>query len=107
MPASDHISPQLFHGTSHYFGEGEMIEPKSIGASYEAGLKTFASPSMDVAKEAAGHRAYRESMLFAPVYEVEPTGPTEQVNNTIVSSSHSLKPKKIAGWGVNPSIVVK
>ena len=27
MSASDHISPQLFHGSAHYFTEGELINP--------------------------------------------------------------------------------
>lgn len=102
------LSPEqfkLYHGTAHYFKEGENIEPKNIGESYTAGLKAFASPSMDVAREVAGHRAYRENMLFAPVYEVDPLGATESVNKNIVSSSVGFKPKKIAGWGVNPSIL--
>ena len=107
MPATDHLSPRLFHGTAHYFKEGETIEPKNIGSSYTEGLKAFASPSMDVAKEVAGHRAYRENTLFAPVYEVKPIGRTENVNETIVSSSSGFIPKKIVGWGMNPSIVVK
>lgn len=105
MAASEHLSPKLFHGTSHYFKDDETITPMNIGSSYSEGLKAFVSTSFEEAQEAAGHRAYKASTLFSPVYEVSPTGDTERVGDgNIVSSSFAFKPKSIVGWGMNPLI---
>lgn len=108
MAASEHLSPKLFHGTSHYFKDGEAITPMSIGASHSKGLKAFVSTSLEEAQEVAAHRAYKANTLFSPVYEVSPTGATERVGDgNIVSSSFDFKPKSIVGWGMNSMIVKK
>jgi|688.fasta_scaffold1425348_1 hypothetical protein len=102
MSASDHVNPRLFHGTGHYFGPGETIDPRSPGANPSRENptinKTYATSNMEYAQYYAKLEAWDKGMLFAPVYEVKMENP-ERFANELYSSTKPLVPKKIAGWG--------
>jgi len=131
MAASEHLNPQLFHGTAHIFAEGELLDPEytkqnyfNIDANYlhlptelQADWKDkdtiSASSSYDRAASRAASKAQDKGMLFAPVYEVDnssfsmlkdlmPHKYISDINETTAVSKEKVKPLRIAGWGVNP-----
>lgn len=124
MSASDHIQPKLFHGSAHYFSEGETISPSDDVHFYDYrfGDKTprvYLTSSFDEAKEYAENRVAGQQKLFGPIYEVDAPDATPMVDdlksselapyrdsykNTYTSKSTNLIPKKIAGWAINPNI---
>jgi hypothetical protein len=83
MPASDHLHPELFHGTGHFFGEGETINPPEAPASGKLYYSRAAEYTNDfspvvymtsnkhIAENYATKKAYESGMLFAPIYSVE------------------------------------
>lgn len=124
MSASDHISPRLFHGTGHYFGDNEVIDPSfnkynvlrsdqvSGAEDYYDGV-TFADTSFSRAQSMSSRKAQQKGMLFAPVYEVPSESFTKFSDisrrasmypdhvNTYVTKE-KVKPTRVAGWGINP-----
>ena len=89
MPASDHLNPQLFHGTAHRFKKGEVILPANLAnvpqnwgaASKNDPNLAHATSNLDsakyfanVAKAIQGMRRQDDS-LRARVYQVEPVNP--------------------------------
>lgn len=119
MPASDHISKQLFHGSSHLFNVGDTVEP--TGKTETA----WATPDLVAAKFYSANAAQDAGMLFAPVSPVEAVDPEESIegvtsrgNGTNVDpkmwsetgeTQHSVishKGFRVSGdpvaWGVNP-----
>lgn len=133
MPAFEHLNTQLFHGTGHYFGAGETIDPQENSKNgNQLGMlvdgfpkitpRVYLTDSYDKAHSWSSRAAQDNDMLFAPVYEVENQdsiksaakeleehGYDENTTNVpwvkgTYSSTESVKPKRIAGWAVNPSI---
>jgi hypothetical protein len=124
MSASDHIQPKLFHGTAHYFSEGEPINPSTGYHFYEHFFKdktprVYLTSSFDDAKEYAKNRVAGQQKLFGPIYEVDAPDATPMLDDlkssaaepyrdayktTYTSKSSKLTPKKIAGWAINPQI---
>jgi cephalosporin-C deacetylase-like acetyl esterase len=125
MSASDHIQPKLFHGTHHYFSEGDTINPSSDVHFYEHYTKdktprVYLTSSFDEAKGYAEHRVSGQQKLFGPIYEVDAPDATsvasalekfphlapyaDAYKTTYTSTSTNLVPKKIAGWAINPNI---
>lgn len=129
MSASDHIQPKLFHGTAHYFAEGEKVEPSTKESNYLSAMlrmepnHVYVSSDLEESIGYASKAAQDEGMLFAPVYEVEGedihhvpqlinefehkqgrsygSGWKEIYKNTYTSQK-PMTPKKIVGWGINP-----
>lgn len=129
MPAHEHLSPKLFHGSAHIFAEGEMIDPAQSTQNYfdvdgnypspehtedwQGKPTVSASTSYERAASKASSKAQSQGMLFAPVYEV-PTDsftmlkdiiPQDHVNDntkTTALSKEKVKPGKIVGWANNP-----
>jgi hypothetical protein len=99
MAAHEHLSPKLFHGSAHFFGEGETVEPRMDGLA-------FASASLGDAQVFAGKSAKGTGQMFAPVYEVTPVDPEENTRHphglTTHISKKGFKPGKIVSWGTNP-----
>ena len=128
MSASDHINPRLFHGTAHYFGDNEVIEPtmnhfqksetSPLPEHREKWLNSnlvHASTSFSRAQSMAAYKAQSEGKLFGPVYEVPSESFTmvkdlidpkrvDDINRDIAVSLESVKPTKIVGWGTNPDV---
>ena len=124
MAASEHLNPQLFHGTSHFFSEGDTVNavPGWTGEPSEFDV-AHATPSKRDAEDYAGYKAQKQGQLFAPVYGVTPVDPTEHYewgNGTSASpkefaekgtihgvhSRKGFKVEKQAGWGINPDVWV-
>ena len=125
MSASDHIQPKLFHGTAHFFKEGELVNTGTQNLHTLMGMtepRAYASADIRRAEEWAGMKAEDEGMLFGPVYEVEVDNPVhippELLNSNIAdkeayaglhrhtySSTSPMRPKGIVGWGVNPKAI--
>lgn len=104
MAASDHINPRLFHGTGHYFAEGEMVEPRTQTMVPE-GRHAFASSNLADARRYASMAAAEQGTLFAPVYEVEGEDAERHPHGlTTYISKKGLKPKGIVAWGENPDV---
>lgn len=104
MPAKDHINPRLFHGTGHYFAEGEMVEPRTQTMVPE-GRHAFASSNLADARRYASMAAAEQGTLFAPVYEVEGEDAERHPHGlTTYISKKGLKPKEIVAWGENPDV---
>lgn len=105
MPAHEHLSPKLFHGTTHFFNEGEIVEPKMETMS-PSGVHAFATESEVDAQYFGGLAAKRAGQLFAPVYEVSPVDPEEKTRHPYGVTTHiskkGFKPGKIVSWGTNP-----
>ena len=123
MSASDHVSPQLFHGSRHYFSEGETITPSNEhlhgSRLNDPTPRVYLTSSLEEAKKYAGSRAAGAGKLFGPVYEVDAPDATPTLDdlkashlapyrdayaNTYTSTSNNLVPKKIVGWGINSYI---
>ena len=123
MPAHEHLSPKLFHGSAHMFTPGDTVNPvpKSEWHHEMFGSYAYATNNDLSAKSYAGQKAQEQGQLFAPVYEVEPVDPTEHTeypgNNGANASpkefaergtSHAVHSKKgfkvikHHGWGTNP-----
>jgi hypothetical protein len=105
MSASNPLSPKLFHGSAHFFGEGDIIEPKMETLS-PGGIHAFATESQIDAKYFGGLAAKRTGQMFAPVYEVTPVDPEEKTRHPYGVTTHiskkGFKPGKIVDWGTNP-----
>lgn len=87
MAAKDNLNPQLFHGTTAWLNDGDIINPTSYGPEDDEPVPVaFASTKLNHAAQYAsdaldgGNPKVRkpQGQLFAPVYEVEHvTGPVE------------------------------
>lgn len=118
------LNRTLFHGTGHYFREGEVLEPSEKNFFSEnlniPGARSFATSRLMDAKEYAGRKAAKMGMLFAPVYEVEAENPvsmTKEIDEQPIpehmkmmlgsehagsySSTKPMVPKNIVAWGIN------
>lgn len=125
MSASGHIQPRLFHGSHHYFSEGETIKPSELGfhkAVFEDPTpRVYLSSSIDEAKKYASLRVESKHKLFGPIYEVDSPEAVPMLEDfkkqpqylqhyksmfttTYSSTSNNLVPKKIVGWALNPNI---
>lgn len=129
MSAKDHLSKQLFHGTSHFFQEGETLNTSQEHfISNELGIpgpRAFATNDIDEARYYAGEKAAEKGMLFGPVYEVHSqdavpmtdfikesskTNPRAKKNEQswskayrdVYTSTQPMKPGRIVSWGRNP-----
>ena len=122
MAASDHLAPRLFHGSTHWFKPGEVIEPRTdlpyneYEGEYDedekrAGYGTsgaYATTSLDNAKWFSGMRLFRNNLkekqgsLFAPVYEVkhlsEHSDPLNKLDAQNRRDTSGFKPVRIAGY---------
>lgn len=65
----------LYHGTSHEFQPGDMIEPGHPGNFVRRMKHVYATESAEEAKGYGWHGASRENGRIPRVYEVRPTGP--------------------------------
>lgn len=115
MSAKDNISKVLFHGTAHFFEEGDQITPSKghvvLGEHKDKAL-SFATSDIRRARSRAGMKAREKGMLFAPVYEVEApegehlgqgqTGDLVDESDHISEKGHIIK--KIVDWGINKDI---
>ena len=105
MPAHEHLSPTLFHGTAHFFSEGDIVEPR-METHAPQGKHAFATSSPTDAQHFAGLSAKGSGQMFAPVYEVSPVDPEEKTRHPYGMTTHiskkGFKPKKIVSWGTNP-----
>lgn len=70
MAASDHLNPQLFHGTNAVIPVGDVIQPATTHDKV-----AFATTSMDIALKHATKHGNDE----AYVYKVEPVDDTEDL----------------------------
>ena len=105
MSASDALSKPLFHGTGHYFGPGETIDPlhpgpsARSGSAYDPTPRTYATTDMSIAKYYARQAMNNNETMFAPIYEVEMHEPEEyEYGLGLYNSTKPMIPKKIAGW---------
>lgn len=84
MSASDHLGPQWYHGSSHAFEPGDMVEPghpPTMGAGRaDRSDHVYAASRPDIAGAYGKH-----------TYRVEPTGPMH------------LDPELTAVWGGVPA----
>lgn len=130
MPASDHVNRTLFHGTGHYFGENETIDPqeKSTNGNMLANLLNDNKPTVYMtdniykARHFASRAAMDKGLLFSQIYEVEDSPDIQSVHDVLTDngydeqttgqgwakgsyfSRNSVKPKKVAEWVINPEI---
>jgi hypothetical protein len=108
MAAADNLNKRLFHGTGHFFAEGEIIEPRSTTSGMEGNVAFATTEPIDAAHY-AGLAARSRGAMFAPVYEVEPLegGHTQRHPHglTIQVSRTGYKPKGVVGWGYSPESV--
>ena len=101
MTASDHISRQLFHASTHYFKVGDTIN--STGRTNSA----WATPDDKFdAKNYAQSRAQEAGQLFAPYYEVEPVDPDEHIEGISNTYSDTVDPKTWKETGETPHSVI-
>ena len=104
MAAKDNLNRTLFHGTAHFFGEDEILDPEL--SKIPEVKRAFASPNLAYSKEYASRRATRSGMLFAPIYQVTPLDKEENLDELgwskegVLSSKKGFKPEKIVDWGV-------
>lgn len=73
MAASDALNPQLFHGTTHWFKTGDIIEPRK-DTFYKDSPGTYADTDADSAGLWAGAKLTpkgEQPPLFRPVFPVE------------------------------------
>ncbi len=104
MAAKDNLNKNLFHGTSHFFSEGEIIDPE-MGRVPKV-KRAFASNDLSYSRDYASMAAKRKGMLFAPVYRVEPLDKEENLDELgwkkegVLSSKKGFEPKEIVDWGV-------
>lgn len=112
----------LFHGSTHWFGEGEIVEP-TVDRLYGGEPKAYASASMEAAGDyamakASGihamsdtfngdvpreHRSH-QGTLFAPVYGVSHRGGADNIqaapsgDRNAVANSAGFDVDAIAGY---------
>jgi hypothetical protein len=102
MAASNHLSPKLFHGTSHIFSEGDIVQPTMETHPLE-GKYAFATTELTDAQNWAAKAAQRAGVPSGPVYEVEsPDAERHPLGLTIHVSKTGFTPKNIVAWGNNP-----
>lgn len=85
MAASDHINPRLFHGTTHPFQAGDIVEPRSrnimpqvaFASDDESLARTYAGILADKGVTGGGIRMGQTGP--ARVFEVEPVDPEENL----------------------------
>lgn len=77
MAASDHLEPKLFHGTAHWFGKDEYVEPGRDVSYGSERAGAYATTSAHNAKQYSAARLSDRNLrmgqmeMLAPVYEVE------------------------------------
>ena len=104
MSASDNLNSELFHGTGHFFAEGEVVEPSKSRIPHVP--LAFASNNLSYSKGYASRAATKSGMLFAPVYRVSPIDKGENLNELgwesegVLSSKVGFKPEEIVDWGI-------
>lgn len=104
MSAKDNLNRELFHGTGHFFGEDEIVDPQK--SELRDVNRAFASTNLSYAKGYASRAAKRKGMLFAPVYQVSPVDKKENLDEFewksegILSSKVGFKPEEIVDWGI-------
>lgn len=85
MAASEHLNPRLFHGTTHPFEVGDIVEPRSRNTLPRV---AFASEDLSLARTYAGILAERGvtgggirmgKTGPARVFEVAPVDPEENL----------------------------
>ena len=100
------VSPMdkpLYHGTTHIFGEGEVLRPKDAinarfkkaplrslyGADVPPRVRTtdyvYSTSDLGIAKNYAMQAAQSRGMKYAPVYEVAPTGDVHSLHKLLRS----------------------
>ena len=65
MVASDHLNPQLFHGSRHIFNPGDTVAPAATSANYVEKGYTSEMPAYATENK-------ERARAFGRVYEVEP-----------------------------------
>lgn len=112
MPAYDKLNKVLFHGTGHYFDEGETIKPSTghvVHGEHSNTPLSFATTDIRRARSRAGMKAASMGMLFAPVYSVEAPDDVQVKPGDLVDRSDHISKEghviqKIVDWGVNKNI---
>lgn len=108
MAASDHLEPKLFHGSAHWFGENESVQPgrDTYYGSHDAGA--YATEYLQTAKQYSASRLIDRNMrngqmeMLAPVYEVEHltehSDPENKVPYHYRRDEAGFRPKKIVAF---------
>lgn len=130
----------LYHGTTHFFKEGEVLKPvdevnarfknaplrRLYGANVPPKVRTtdyvYSTSNLEIAKDYARQAAQSKDHMFAPVYEVAPTGDTHSLHKLLSNqdpkgqrfptellqthkdsyiSDKEMVPNKIATWVEN------
>lgn len=112
MPAQEHLSPQLFHGTTQHFKVGDVILPassidknvhrKDRPVKNNALDRAWAAPNPLSAKSYARSRSSSQGELFGYVYQVEPVdwNESETDNSMDYSKSESMDVSSFRDKGV-------
>jgi hypothetical protein len=82
---------EFYHGTTHPFTEGDVIEPRRHVAA-------FATTSEQEAANYANYRASTDGALFGMVYSVEPIGPTKKDIGKVVTSRGGFRVTGLKSW---------
>ena len=85
MAASDHLHPELFHGTAHPFKPGDILSPNqalhgpSTGKHVYLTSRDMASEYANMAIEQLSDMGRLNPEVHKPrVFQVEPLGPVEE-----------------------------
>lgn len=106
------VSPDtpLFHGTTHFFKDGEMLVPKDTvnarlrnqplrslyGVNVPPSVRTtdyvYTSSDVNTAKKYALQAAQGDKHMYAPVYQVQPTGDIYNLNKLLRNQDPKAQP---------------
>lgn len=107
MAASDNLQPVLFHGTTHWFQPGDVVNPTPHPGG---GSAAWGTTDMQTAATYSSLKNAKQDQLalFSPIYEVEPT--SDELVGTYqpkflkvapkrsVGDRHGMKVKGLAGY---------
>jgi hypothetical protein len=100
MAANEHLNKALFHGTSAFLKEGDVVEPRTQWGNDSK--EAYATAHYPSAAFYAGSRASDKQRLFGMVYEVEPLDAAEvqkgEVGRESYVSKKGFRVKKVSGY---------
>jgi hypothetical protein len=92
MPATDHLNPSLFHGTTHPFNAGDTIEPTDSDWSFEGTPMAFATPDLGKAQQISRTKAKMHNRK----------NPDDPKEGHVFEVEHMSGPADV--WGLHPEV---
>lgn len=94
MAASDNLQPALFHGTTHWFQPGDVVNPTPHPGG---GSAAWGTTDMETAATYAKLKNAKQDQpaLFSPIYEVETT--SDELVDTYQPKVLKVTPKPSVG----------